>query len=271
MVRSSLMHHSKLKKMQTIFKYLALSFLLMALVPACEKNKISYGESSVIASDQALLKINYESFYALNPSVQIVLNGNRVSPLLLGRTPFPGGGYNTIGDSRPDYLVITQGEVTMKISIPNKGTNTDSVVLYNTSMTLEAGKYYTAHITDTAAKTQNVLLIDDPVRPDSNYSKFKFVNLMPNVAAVDLYYGTTVVAVNIPYKGASNYFTMMIPSTTLAWTIRPAGASATSPALATYTSVATNANQRIYTAFAVGYSGSTDAARKPYISFLLNR
>lgn len=254
--------------MQGRLKYLIPIMVSFFLATGCAKNVISYGESTNVSADQALLKINYESMYALNPGVQIALNGTRISPLLLGRTPFPGGGYNTVGDSRPDYLAVTQGAIVMKVSIPQKGTNVDSVVLFSYNMTLEGGKYYTAHITDTAAKTETILINDDPVRPDSNFSKFKFINLMPNVPAIDLYYGTTVMASNIAYKSASNYFTMAVPSTAVAWTIRPAGGTAV---LATYTSASTTTNQRIYTAFAVGYMGATDAVRRPYISFLLNR
>lgn len=196
--------------MQKTQGYILAIIFLIFLAPGCAKNVIQYGESTNVTPDQALLKINYESMYALNPGVQVTVNGTRVSPLLVGRTPFPGGGYNTMGDARPDYLAVPQGEIKMKISIPQKGTNVDSVVLYNYTMTLEAGKYYTAHVTDTAAKTEAVLLNDDPVRPDSNFVKFRFLNLMPNVPAVDLYYGTTVISGNIAYKSVSNYIIMPV-------------------------------------------------------------
>jgi hypothetical protein len=245
--------------------------LLTFAIAGCEKNVISYGDSTIVDASKALLKLNYSSLYAANPSVQISFNGARVTPLLAGRTPYPGGGYNTNGDSRPDYLAVTPGEISIKISIPQRGTNVDSVVLYTTSVTVEAGKNYTAHITDTAAKTQTVLLTDEFARPDSNYAKFKFVNLMPNVPAVDLYYGTTLVAPNIAYKAASNYFTLQVPASTLSWAVRPAGAAATTTALAVYSSASTTTNQRVYTVFAIGYAGATDAVRRPYVSFLLNR
>jgi hypothetical protein len=247
------------------------SFTLIFALASCEKNVISYGDSTLADPTKTLLKLNYSSLYAANPAVQIAFNGSRVTPLIAGRTPYPGGGYNTIGDSRPDYLLVNPGEISIKISIPQRGTNLDSVVLYNTSITVEAGKNYTAHITDTAAKTQTVLLTDDFARPDSNFAKYKFVNLMPNVPAVDLYYGTTLVASNIAYKAASNYFTLQIPSSTLSWAVRPAGAAATTTALALYSSASTTTNQRVYTVFAIGYAGATDAVRKPYVSFLLNR
>ena len=92
-------------------RFLSFGLLLILLVSGCEKNVIAYGESSLVGADQALLKVNYASLYALNPGVQILINDKRVSPLLFGRTPFPGGGYNTNGDARPDYLAVPQGEI----------------------------------------------------------------------------------------------------------------------------------------------------------------
>ena len=95
---------------------------------------------------------------------------------------------------------------------------------------------------------------------------------MPNVPAIDLYYGTTRVATNIPYLGSTDYFDLAVPTTALAWTIRATGTAATSTALATYTSINTNLNQRVYTAFASGYSGlPTTDPRRPFVAFYLVR
>lgn len=257
-----------MKKVNVLF-YIGFFIILLSIV-SCKKEAKKIADFSFVPGSQALLKINYVSSYATNPGVQLTLNDIRVSNVITARTPFPGGGYNTGGGSTPDYLSVNPGNIKVAVSIPKKGTNTDSLPLYTTNVTLEGGKNYTAHITDTAAKTKIILTVDDLQKPDTPYSKHRFINLMPNVAALDLYYGTTIVAANIPYLGVSNYFTIKVPTTALAWTIREAGALPTSPALATYTSASTTTNQRIYTDFAVGYKGATDAARKPYISFFLN-
>ena len=90
---------------------------------------------------------------------------------------------------------------------------------------------------------------------------------MPNVPSIDLYNGTTLVASGIAYKSTSDYFTLQLPASS-AWTIKAAGSSTT---LATYSSASTITNARSYTAFAQGYAGSTDATRKPYISFFLTK
>ena len=244
-------------------------FIAGTLLFGCKKNVIdSYVDTVAITANDAQLKINFNSLYAANPSVYFRVNGAKVSGSMTARSPFPGGGFNTGGDARADYLVLTPGELKVDVILPKKLTVEDSIVLFTTKVTLEAGKYYTLHTTDTAANTKSVLTTEDVTRPDSGFSKLRFINLMPNVPSVDLYYGTTVVAANIPYQGTSAYFT--VPAVTaLIWAIRPAGALATTTALATYSSTTTTANRRISTAFAIGYSGSTDAVRKPYISFLL--
>ena len=254
---------------QSTIIYTLLAVVLLSA--GCKKNEIKYGEFDNVSPEQALLKINFVSGYASNPAVQFVINGERVSTLITSRTPFPGGGFNTGGGSTPDYLALTPGSKEFKVSIPKKGTNTDSIVLFTTNFNIEAGKAHVAHITDTASKTKILVTNEDLTKPDSGFVKLKFVNLMPNVPAIDLYYGTNKVASNIAYLAASDYFTMQVPSTSLAWAIREAGAAPTSTALATYSSASTTANQRIFTAFALGYKGSTDAVRKPYISFLVNR
>jgi hypothetical protein len=257
--------------MKKLFIISSSLFAVLIFIAGCKKNEIKYGEFTNITSSNALLKINYTSVYASNPAVQFKINKERVSPLITARTPYPGGGFNTGGLSNPDYLALYAGNPEFSISIPNKGTNLDSVALLSKTITLESGNSYTAHVTDTGANMKLLLLVDSIAKPDSGYAKFRFVHLMPNVAAIDLYFGTTVVAANIPYLTSSKYFTVAIPSSATAWFIREAGASPTSTALATYSSASTYNNQRVYTAFAMGYKGLTDVIRKPYISFLLNR
>lgn len=255
--------------MKSIIQILSVILLTAILFLSCDKNEINYGEFEKLSSDQVMLKVNYNIAYTANPGVQIKINGERVSTVIQTRYPYPGGGYGTLGDSRPDYLVTKPGESEVSIAIPKKGTNVDSVVLYKTSITTEAGKAYTLHVTDTAANTMSLLALDSFALPDSGSVRYKFVNLMPNVPAVDLYYGTTLMQSNIGYLKESSYFDMAIPNgTVLGWSIRAAGGTT---ALATYSSVSTVLNRRIYTVFATGYNGRTDAVRKPYVAFFLTR
>jgi hypothetical protein len=255
--------------MQKIFIAVAL-VSSMLIVGGCEKNEIKYGEFDVVSPEQALVKFNFVSSYFTNPQINISIDGNRVSNPITSRTPFPGGGLNTGGGSTADYLALTPGAHTIKIAVPQKGTGVDSLKLYEAPITIEGGKAQTIHITDTAGNTQMVMFTDDRTRPDSGVIRYRFVNLMPNQAALDLYYGTTVVAANVQYKEGKE-FTMSVPATSLAWAIRPAGAAPASTAIVSYTSASSITNRRVYTVFALGYSGLVSPdARRPFLSFLFN-
>lgn len=250
-----------------------ITLLAGGLLLGCKKEVKPVATFEIADANDGKLKVNFTSVYRNNPSVQIKVNNERVSNLITARTPFPGGGFNTSGDNRPDYLNLTPGQTTVSISIPKAGTATDSIKLAENAITLAAGKYYTLHTADTAANTKYVLVEDDATNANPGFSKYRFINLMPNVPAIDLYYGTTLMAANVPYLGFTSIFTMPVPATSLAWTIREAGTAPTSTALATYTSSNTTQSTRTYTAFAMGYKGitATTDPRRPFISFYLTR
>lgn len=269
-------------------------FLACIIFYACKKNSITlvpydtYG----ISSDQGLLKVVYASAYANNPTVRLRLNGKIVSNAITGRTPFPGGGYNTAGSNYPLYLAVPQGNDTLAVSIVKVGTSVDSNVLYQTVFNIPDNSPYTLHITDTlvsAASNKTVsLLVKNLINPvDSGFARYRFVNLIPNVSttngAVDLYINGVKIISNIGYKQASDTFrvatgrntpgvidTASVPTPT--WTIRPAGTDTTTKAIATYASANTLLNQKVYTIFSMGYAGiTTGTTRIPYVAFTLDK
>lgn len=259
--------------MKKLTSFLLISAALMTIT-ACKKQIAEPVALFRIPDvDAAKLKINFASIHRNNPSVQIKLNNERVSNLITARTPFPGGGFNTGGDNRPDYLALKPGEAAVSISLPNAGTSQDSVKLLSAQVTLQSRKYYTLHTADTGTNIKTLLIEDDATNAPAGFSKYRFVNLIPDASAIDLYYGPTLVASNVPYLGNTQVFTMAVPATALAWTIRVAGSAPTSTALATYTSANTNLATRSYTAFAMGYRAvtSTSDVRRPFISFFLNQ
>ncbi len=262
-------------------KIIFFSIAVSAIAFSCTKQQIpdykapfSYAGTGGIA----YLKINYLSAYRSNPSVQLKVNDTRVSNLITFRTPFPGGGFNTGGGSTADYLAVKTGDNTVSITIPQKNTNIDSVVIFSTNTSyLTGGKAYTLHITDTGANTKTVVFEDDRVGVDTSVVKYSFTNMMPNVASVDLYYGAEKVSSNIRYLESSPSFIIRPASSTQGWFIRETGTSATSTPLASIPSTSTTAplivqKGRVYTAFASGYKGlgATDP-RRAFISFLLKR
>ncbi len=245
----------------------------MAVLYACTKNTLKVPYNYV--DGQSQVKFNIASAYKANPAIQIKLNDVRISPAISYPYPYPGGGLNTNGGSTPDYFSVAAGSIKVSIAVPKAGSNEDSVALYTTNVSVDANKYFTVHVADTGANTQTVLVPEDVASPDSGYSKYKFVNLMPNLAAIDLYFGTTLVAANIPYKGVSPTFTL-VSTSGAQWIIRPAGAAAGSTPITTYptgTTLNVVPNQRVLTVFARGYNGiaGTTDIRRPQVSLFFNR
>lgn len=234
------------------------------LLSACKKDTIEPFKLNVNTHDQAFLKIIHSSPYRLNPSVQLKLNDTRISSNLTYSTPFPGGGINTGGLNFPYYLAVNPGSTKLSLSIPKPATNIDSLMLYSTTLNLQAGKYYSAFLTDTVYNTQMVLVEDDmtPVRGD--VSKFRFVNLIPNLPAIDLYFGSALVAPNIPYKGVSSIFTLP-RGTVEKWYIRPAGAASNSKEIAVAPNNLTVPFNKYMTVYARGYNGLTSTTASPDI------
>lgn len=259
-------------------KYVIAACLLVIVVAGCRKTDdgiISTFDTDI--TNNAMLKINIASIYRSNPSMRIKINDQIVSGLLTARTPFPGGGYNTGGDNVGTYLAVPGNRSPVKVSlmIPFVGDTSrraqDSVSLYETSIDVTNGKYYSLHIADTASKTKSVLFEENLALPTDTLPYFKFVNLIPNIAGagLDLYFGDSLLATGIKYLESSNEFAVNPRQASTAWTVRQTGLPASAPAIATYTSGNTYIRGRKYTAFAMGYFGlsGTTEPRRPFISF----
>lgn len=247
------------------------AFALMALSAvmfSCKKNELRSAPFE-FTEGNALLKINHACPYAKNPGIMIKVNGEKVSSLITYSTPYPGGGLNTGGNSYADYLSIKPGDNTISLSIPFVGTNQDSVLLHEGVYNLQANIYQTVHFTDTTENTAGVTTIDASAKPDSGFTQYRFVNLIPNSTGIDLYFGTEKVAANVPYKGTTEPF-LLPAGNSLTWTLRDAGGATT---LGTaYTSASTVANQRVFTIYARGYRGlATSDIRSPKVSFVYNK
>ena len=79
------------------------------------------------------------------------------------------------------------GSREINIAIPKARTSMDSILIYKGNFNLER-KYYTLHVTDTADKVKTFFggrIVDNSFVPKPG---FRFINLMPNVPSVDLYY-----------------------------------------------------------------------------------
>ncbi|MBN8836093.1 MAG: DUF4397 domain-containing protein [Sphingobacteriia bacterium] len=256
-------------------KYLYFNIVLFAsltmLIWSCKKNELRVSPFDY-TDGMGMLKINYASPYALNPSVQIKINGEKVSPSnITYATPFPGGGLNTGGSNYADYFSVLPGTDSILISIPKKNSNEDSIILFKTTVNVVANKYQTLHIADTSAATQTVYTVDPGNKPDSGRVLYRFINLCPNSTGLDLYFGTTMISSNVAYKQVTDTFSLPAGNS-LAWSLRTAGGTTTLSSAATYTNSATVANQRVFTVYARGYIGlPTTDIRTAKLSLLYNK
>jgi hypothetical protein len=239
-----------------------------AFLVSCEKNELHTSALHPVGENESRVKVVNLSFYQKNPGYQISLNGERVSNLLSSTgtspnpTPFPGGGLATGGGNAPDYMLVPAQQNTIKLVIPKRNTNIDSAEMATSSFTYESGKKYTLYFTDTAANTQAILVVDSLQRPDSGFTRYKFVNMMPDQPSLDLYINSTKVASAVPYKGASAAFNVPTNTTPLTWAVRVAGGTTN---LFTQTIAGSIPNQRVLTIMARGYNSittSTDPRRR---------
>ncbi len=263
-----------------IYSFLTLTAIAaLAAVTGCKKEaEKSPIDVNYSGSNGASLKVIYTSPYFKRDSVHIKINDARVSNTFLSPTtsntpiPFPGGGLNTGGSNFPDYFLLAPGDTKIAVAIPKLRTNEDSIVKFTGNVTLDAGKKYSAFIADTAANSRIVLVPESGVAPaDSTVSVFKFVNLIPNQPAIDLYFKNVLVSGNIAYGAYSPEFTLPSDSTGQ-WAIRIAGAAPASAAIVTYPTGTTNQTipkRRIMTVFCKGYTGAA-APRLPVISLIYN-
>jgi hypothetical protein len=262
--------------MTTIGKFICALAMIVSFA-ACTKNELEITGGTVLNTSNAQAKIFFVSAYRANPTYQININDVRVSNLLGGATnptPFPGGGLNTGGSSTGDYIAVNAGTLKISFAIPKVNTNTDSVTLASNSVAFEAGKKYSLYVTDTASATSYVMVEDSLVRTDSGFAKYKFVNLVPDGGAVDLYVGTVMVASNIAYKGVSPSFTLPTSNTSATWSIRATGTTTTIGGSGYAGTVAgTIGNQRVYSVIARGYRSITTTSDPRYakISLIYNQ
>ncbi|MCS4166597.1 DUF4397 domain-containing protein [Sphingobacterium sp. BIGb0116] len=264
------------------FKIIFGACLFLFGLYSCDKAIQNFGDVEFMGADDAIVKINMASIYPDDRYMYVKFDGQRVTPLIRGREPFPGGGYNTRGDSRPDFLKWKSGSVNVQVGLPYKtDSGLDSIILYESTVKFEAGKRYTLHVTDTAKNTKMILNEEDLTRPDSTQARYRFTNLMPNVEAIDLYYGAaaatteptqdSLVAKNVKYLETSPYFELN-RITARTWKIRKAGAPITNASvLASYSNAGAILDRRSYTVYALGYDGFTSTIMKPYVSFFLIR
>ena len=261
-----------------IIGFFCLAAVTTVVTTGCEKNEFHLKEN-IFVTNKAYLKVNFVSSYRANPLYQVKVDGIRVSNGLTFFTPFPGGGLNTGGGNYADYLGVDPGSRKVTISLPFTGSDKDSIELASATVDLKAQKFHSLYFGDTAANTFSMLLEDDLTPPDSGFTRFRFINLIPDMPTADLYFGTGSTAATsmkvsgpIAYKSVSNYFNVPINTGTV-WSMRLGGTDVSTMVDTSYTSTSSVINQRIFTITTRGYRSiraSTDPRRRMF-SFIYNR
>ena len=178
---------------------------LSAAVIGCEKAPL---KSTVytLPTDKAFVRIAL--FSPNTPAVMIKandvkLNGNSTSGTL---------GYFPSTVNFPDYAAVP-AQSTFKLSLPNTGTQNDSVVLFNSKLDIAAGKFYSLTLSDTGA-SRTAFAIEDQFLPQKDsFVNIRLINAMVgsdlNLIRVDSNSAADFVrdtlARNIPYKGTSGF------------------------------------------------------------------
>ncbi len=259
--------------MKRVLRIIVAAFIIVTAINSCKKNSFTITERTQ-PEGKALVKIGMFNAYTATPAVRISINGVIVSNEVLHPIAYPGGGLNMNGSSNSDYLQVNPGSVKFEFHIMNTGTHLAASKLFETSQSLEAAKRFTLYITDTSQNTSAILVNDDTQAPDSGFVRVKFINLIPNVPALDLYKGpnaatATIVMSNVAYKGVSEY--MNIPNGTDSFFLRPASSPVTTIPVARRSF--NLSNQRIYTLLSRGYNGilPVTANRAANISVIINQ
>ncbi|RZK45642.1 MAG: hypothetical protein EOO94_04030 [Pedobacter sp.] len=130
-------------------KYLYL-FALVALLAACEKNTYNITDRQGV-NGKTQVKIGLFNMTSVATNLLIYNNGERISGAIAAPYPFPGGGFNTGGNSNGDYFALNAGVNKFEFYTTNPGTANIISKFFETTQTLDADKRYTIYTADTAA------------------------------------------------------------------------------------------------------------------------
>ncbi|MGI8582338.1 MAG: hypothetical protein ACR2KX_09075 [Chitinophagaceae bacterium] len=190
------------------FKFIVLFFCHSAAILSCEKAPLQ-STDTFLPTDKAFVRIALLSPGTPNVMIKaddVKLNGNTT----------PGyGGIFPATFSFPDYAAVPANG-TFKLSLANTGTQNDSVVLFNTKLDVQAGKFYALTLSDTGINRTAFLIEDQFVLQKDSFLSVRLINAMVgsllNLIRVDSATATDVVrdtlARNIPYKGTSGFISV---------------------------------------------------------------
>ncbi len=254
------------------FLFFALASVLFGF-SACKKNELRLTQFDLPA-DKSFVR-----FVLLSPgtpSVMIKVNGVKIN----GANTSGSGGVFPSTFNFPDYAAIAPNG-TFRLSLPNLGTGNDSVLIFNSPLAVNAGKFYSVALADTGVD-RTVFSLEDQVGPvpaDSTFN-IRVVNAMAktgpiNFIRIDSTSATSVVrdtlARNIDYKAASNFInTSIVPIRGFTF-LRFRAVTTSGMFLGTVAPPSTSFNRRSVTTFASGFATGVSTLAPALSSFVYNK
>jgi hypothetical protein len=110
------------------------------------------------------------------------------------------GATNIAFQKSSGYKGIPAGSDSIAFILANLGTPVET-----TTRTFTAGSNYSIFLGGMITSPTLVFLNDDLSAPPSGYAKIRFVNLTTDTAQMTAYAGTTVIASNVGYQGATSF------------------------------------------------------------------
>jgi hypothetical protein len=259
-LNTSLKKYQKMKKIKIVigcFVVLSIGFI------ACTKNDLQLTEFD-LPVEKAFVRFAFFSPGTTN--VMVKLNDKKIN----GATTLGNGGFYPAITNTPEYAAI-EPTGTLKMSMPNVGTQNDSVVVFTGNLNLQANRYYSVVLSDTGVNRTLWSVGDDLFSStDSGFYFVRLINAMVNTPAgldfvrIDSTSATAVtrdtIARNVAYKSATLPIRTEISARTGFGFLRyrlvnsatklPIGTVNTPPA-------ANLINQRTLTLYATGFSNGT--------------
>jgi hypothetical protein len=193
-----------------------LAALLSAIVLAsCEKNAVQVLPSVELPG----ARIKFFNFGVGAPGVNFYADETKMTAIQSGTQTeaTTGVAYGGAGNGGV-YLAVAPGAYTLTGRIAALADKNRPIATVNA--TIDDAKFYSFYMSgiyDTATKTVDAFIVEDPVAPPSDYSVayIRFVNAISNANPLTLYVknttgdtATVTVATAVAYKGASAFTTI---------------------------------------------------------------
>ncbi len=190
------------------FKLIILLISLSAAVISCDKAPLRSTETFE-PTDKAFVR--FALYSPGTPAVLIKANDVKIN----GNTTLGNGGLFPSSTTTPIYAAVPVGGI-FKLTLANTGTQNDSVVLFNSKLDVEAGKFYSLTLADTGINRTAFIINDQFLPQKDSFLSVRLINAMVGstltLLRIDSATATDVVrdtlAKNIPYKGNSGFISV---------------------------------------------------------------